>query len=146
MCASAHPDVAAAIDYATKGATAGATALAARFGADSQYVFATYTVKLADGSVYSGRTSASVNAGESHVVAARRAVADRWSQHHMRASAPPRAGSKLDAYVAGALRKGNLVNDGVACSHELCGYPWPASGRAAARFAIRSTRLRARLS
>lgn len=88
-----------------------ASALVSRFGADIRYVFATYTVKLADGSTYSGRTSGLVRAGESDRDAARRIVDARWTAHHMSSSAAPGRGATLDAYVAGDLRRNNLAQD-----------------------------------
>ncbi len=80
-----------------------AAALTARFGTDTRYVFATYTVRLADGSVYSGRTSGTANAGEADGDAANRVVAERWEAHHMRALAAPGASPTLDKYAAGKI-------------------------------------------
>jgi hypothetical protein len=48
-----------------------AAALVSRFTPDTRYVFATYTVKFADGSTYSGRTSGIVGEGRSDREAAR---------------------------------------------------------------------------
>lgn len=87
-----------------------ASALVSRFGADVRYIFATYTVKLADGSTYSGRTSGLVRAGESDRDAAERVVNKRWDGHHMGNEAPG-ATARLDAYVAGDLRRNNLAQD-----------------------------------
>jgi RHS repeat-associated protein len=80
-------------------------ALARRFPSDVTYVFATYTVPLADGSVYSGRTSGIVRKGENPEEAAERVVRNRWdAPHHMQRTAEEGAVPKLDSYTTGTVR------------------------------------------
>lgn len=82
-----------------------------RFGADSRYIFATYTVRLADGSIYSGRTSGLVARGESDAEAAVRIVDQRWRSHHMLKNAKGYASAQYDAYAAGDLRRNHFAKD-----------------------------------
>jgi RHS repeat-associated protein len=102
-------------DLASSGWSASkAISLVNRLGKDTVYVFATYTVRLADGSMYSGRTAGVADPRESAREAAKRLVAERWATHGRKFDpASPTAGDKagagvvsdLDAFTSGKLSK-----------------------------------------